>query len=254
MSVFQLQNVSFAYKTTHVLKDVSLSIGENKLTILLGRNASGKSTLIRILARIITDYSGTILYQNIELKQWKQREYARRVGYLSQAHKTVFPFYVEDVILTGRASYIGFLPDNNDTTIVDEVIELVGITHLRRRRYTELSGGEQQLVLLARVLAQKPKILLLDEPTSHLDYKNQVRFLTLARQLVQNNGLTILCALHDPNLAFLFGDDFLFMSNGGVVRDTVHDPWNSPFLQTMIGEYVVLPYGNKGIVMPGMNS
>jgi iron complex transport system ATP-binding protein len=248
-AVFDIRDLSYHYADRSVLHKTSLQIEKGKLTILLGRNGSGKSTFMRLLAKIIDGYSGEIYLQEKELTHWHSKDLSRILGYLSQSHKPVFPFIVEDVILTGRAGYVHFIPTLKDTKVVEQVIEMVEIGELRKRIYTELSGGEQQLVLLARALAQKPEILLLDEPTSHLDYSNQVRILTLTKRLIEN-GLSIICAMHDPNMAFLYGDDFLFLHQGKILRDPGNKPWESPLLASIISDYAVVPYGEKAFVVP----
>ena len=121
-------------------------------------------------------------------------------------------------MLTGRAAYVFSLPGRRDREKADQAIAEVGIEALRDRPYTELSGGERQLVMIARVLAQEPRVILLDEPLSHLDLANQVRFLRLVKKLTAG-GLTVLAVLHDPNLAFLSGDHFVFLKDGRV-RET----------------------------------
>ena len=248
-NIFDIRHLTYGYSDRTVLNDVSIEIEKGKLTILLGRNGSGKSTFMRLLAKIINGYTGTIHLQGKELGQWHNRTLAHTLCYLSQNHKGVFPFTVEDVVLTGRAGHVRFLPSAVDMERVIEAIELVGISELRKRIYTELSGGEQQLVLLARSLAQNPEILLLDEPTSHLDYRNQVRILSLVKKLV-DHGLSVVCAMHDPNMAFLYGDDFLFVKEGKILRDEQHKPWDSPHLKSMIDDFTTVPYGDRSFIVP----
>ncbi|MFN8207938.1 MAG: ATP-binding cassette domain-containing protein [Bacteroidales bacterium] len=133
-------------------------------------------------------------------------------------------------------------------------MEKAGILHLRKRRYTELSGGEQQLVMIARVLAQNPQILLLDEPTTHLDFCNQSHLLELLKKLT-HQGLTVVAVLHDPNLAFLFGDDFLFASEGKIVRtDNKVNAWDLEFLKSIYnGKIRTIPYNGRAFLIPEIN-
>ena len=154
----------------------------------------------------------------------------------------------------GSGSYINFIPKENDKQAAYNAIEKVGITHLQKRIYTELSGGEQQLVMIARVLAQNPKVLLLDEPTSHLDFSNQSHLLALLKKLA-NEGLTIIAVLHDPNLAFLYGDDFLFVKDKQVIRSATNiDAWNVDFLKTIYhGNIEAIPYNGRALLVPFMN-
>ena len=153
-----------------------------------------------------------------DLNRLSLSERGKLIGFLPQFHNPVFPFTVREVVLTGRAAYVFSQPGRRDREKADQAIAEVGIEELRDRPYTELSGGERQLVMIARVLAQEPRVILLDEPLSHLDLANQVRFLGLVKKLTAG-GLTVLAVLHDPNLAFLSGDHFVFLKDGQV-RET----------------------------------
>ncbi len=251
MSAFNLQNVSYSYSQQKVIDNVTIDIAQGKFTVLLGRNGSGKSTLLRLCAKLLSGYSGSMQCLGKELSQWNNKEFTRTVSYLGQHHRPVFPFSIEDVILTGRAGFVNFLPSEKDHNAVDEIIHDLDLNSLRNRVYTELSGGEQQLILIARSLVSKPSILLLDEPTNHLDFTNQARILTLAKSLVVK-GITIISALHDPNMAFLFGDDILFVHEKIVVRDGEHTPWESPLLKKIIPSFEVLSDGNKSFIIPNL--
>ena len=251
-TVFDIHELSYRYGEKSILADVSLQIEKGKFSILLGRNGSGKSTFMRILSGLTTDYSGSIYLYGKDIADWHHRDLSRTLSYLGQSHKAVFPFRVEDVVLTGRAGYIRFLPSSEDSLKAEEAMDLVDILDLRTRIYTELSGGEQQLVLLARALAQKPEVLLLDEPTNHLDYSNQIQILSLVKRLLEND-LTVVCAMHDPNMAFSFGDDFFFISDSTITKDEYGKPWEHPLLQTLVSDYVSVPYGERSFILPKSN-
>ena len=174
-----------------------------------------------------------------------------RIGYLPQQHRPVFPFSVMDVVLTGRASHVQLTPKQKDRVRSEAAIERVGIRHLADRPFTELSGGEQQLAMIARVLAQEPKVILLDEPTSHLDIFNQARILSLIRDLV-DSGLSVVAVLHDPNSAFLYGDEFVFI-RGGEIQELPpgRKPWDKEFLkQVYDSELISIPYRDRALVIP----
>ena len=248
----EVRNLSFAYNQRKVLSEVNIDIEEKKLTFILGKNGSGKSTFLRILAGLLPYQHGIISIMGNDSSKLSFAERSKFVGFLNQQHKAIFPFTVEEVVLTGRAGYINFIPRKNDRQAADKAIERMGIDHLRHRIYTELSGGEQQLVMIARVLAQDPKILLLDEPTSHLDFTNQSHLLTLLKKLT-NEGLTIVAVLHDPNLALLYGDDFLFLKDTHVIRSNV-DAWNIEFLKTVYHVNIeAIPYNGRALFVPAMN-
>jgi iron complex transport system ATP-binding protein len=153
--------------------------------------------------------------------------------------------------MTGRAGYVTIVPTKKDAEIVVNALKKASILNLRDRLYTELSGGEQQLVMIARVLAQEPKILLLDEPTTHLDFCNQIKLLTLLRELTLE-GLTVVAVLHDPNIAFLYGDDFLFVKQGKLIRPgDAEKPWDASFLQSIYDCPIQsIAYASRALIVP----
>ena len=246
-----VQHVSFAYDGRAVLQDISLRVSAGAFTVLLGKNGSGKSTLLKIMAGLLPFKTGTIEILGKGLNRSTLSERGKLIGYLPQFHNPVFPFTVKEVVLTGRASYVFSQPGKGDRDKADQAIAEVGIEELRDRAYTELSGGERQLVMIARVLAQEPKVILLDEPLSHLDLANQVRFLGLVKKLA-TRGLTVLAVLHDPNLAFLSGDHFVFLKDGRV-RETAGEerPWEAALLSEVYGTPIeTLPFRDRALVVP----
>ena len=231
--VIRVDKLNFSYgKNQSVISDATCGISENTFTVIMGKNGSGKSTFLRLLGGIVPYHNGSILIRNKELKEIKLIERAKMVGFLPQHHKPVFPFKVSEVVLTGRASYIHFSPKKSDELQVDKALEMVGVSSLRNRIYTELSGGEQQLVLIARLLAQQSGLLLLDEPISHLDYHNQIRILKLIKDLVSNK-ITVVAVLHDPNMAYLFGEKFIYVHDGEVHEVSDEKPWENPLASKM---------------------
>jgi iron complex transport system ATP-binding protein len=231
----EVEELSFSYGGAPLLQNVNVSISEGKFTVILGKNGSGKSTLLKLIAGILNPQGGRIWIMGKDLGKMGIAERAKMVGYLSQFHQPVFPFTVEEVVLTGRASYIFSMPKPGDRERALEAIRRVGIEDLRGRPYNELSGGERQMVMIARVLAQEPRVILLDEPISHLDLANQIRFMALAKGLTKT-GMTVLAVLHDPNIAFRYGDDFLFAGNGSVRRAKEGEPpWAPSLLSGVYG-------------------
>ena len=229
--------MSFAYGKHEVLSEVSLHIPYNRFTVILGRNGSGKSTLLRILAHLAPYSSGSVRVRGEELNEMTSRKRARIIGFLAQKHKAIFPFTVEEVVLTGRAASVLVTPGEKDLRVAREAISLAGIGHLQDRLYTELSGGEQQLVMIARTLAQEPEIILFDEPVSHLDYNNQIRIMDLIRQLL-DRGLTVVAVLHDPNLAFLYGDRFAYIHQGKIHEIPEEKPWEHKLTKEVFDENI----------------
>lgn len=250
----EVNNLSFAYEDQNVLDSVSFSVETRSLTFILGRNGSGKSTLLKIIAGILKARSGEVTVLGRDNTKFTYAERARIIGFLNQQHKAVFPFSVEDVVLTGRAAYVNYIPREQDRQAAAEAIKKAGIMHLRHRNYTELSGGEQQLVMIARSLAQNPEVLLLDEPTTHLDFTNQSHLLNLLRKLVRE-GLTILVVMHDPNLAFMFGDDFLFMKDKKVIHPgETSRAWDNEFLSSIYHSRLeTISYRGRAFLVPYVN-
>lgn len=247
----QVHDLSFAYHGRPVLHQVSLAVATGRFTAILGPNGSGKSTLLKLMAGILPCPRGTVSLEGRDLAALSGRERARLVGYLPQQHKAVFPFAVEEVVLTGRAGRMGLSPRPADRRATVEALELVGIAHLAARPYSQLSGGEQQMVMLARLLAQGPEIILLDEPTAHLDYANQARVLGLARDLL-DAGYTVLAVLHDPNLAFLYADEVFFLKEGRRIEMSPGEaPWDLEVLGRIYDMRLGgLSFGARRLVYP----
>ncbi len=229
----RIKNLSFAYNDRKVLEEINLHIQPRQFTVLLGKNGSGKSTLFKLIAGFLKNQSGEISVMGHDLRKLKNIQRARLIGFLHQRHHGVFPFSALDVVLTGRASYVTFTPGSEDRNAARAALEKIGISHLASRAYTELSGGEQQLVMIARVLAQNPKIILLDEPTAHLDFVNSHRLLEIVRD-ISSSGFTVVAVLHDPNQAFLYGDAFVLLRNGGVFdpKDG-RQPWDPSVIKAV---------------------
>lgn len=247
----RVSGVHFCYDGSPVLRDVSFDVKPGTFTVVLGRNGSGKSTLFRIIVGMLRPQSGTVSVFGRSLHDLSLRERTHLLGFLPQHHHALFPFAVEDVVLTGRAAWVGLTPKEEDRCAALEAMERLGIGHLKGKPYTALSGGEQQLVLIARVLAQNPRLLLLDEPTSHLDFVNANRLLALVRKSLCP-PMTVLAILHDPNLAFRHGTHFLFLVDGKIAQPPEETPpWDRDWLCRVYGMAVeTVPYGGRAFVIP----
>jgi iron complex transport system ATP-binding protein len=199
-----------------ILNGVSLAAHPGEVTVIVGPNGSGKTTLMLCLSGQLIPERGAITLAGHDLPGLKRRSLARILATVPQEHHPVFPYTVREVILLGRVARVGYWsqPGSKDWEVVEEVLELLHLQALADKPYTNISGGERQLVLIGRALAQEPQILMLDEPTSHLDFKNQVLILKLIRELAKNQGLTVLLTLHDPNLALLFADRVALLGEG----------------------------------------
>lgn len=213
------ENISFAYAGTPTLTDVDFALGCGALRALLGPNGSGKTTLLKILTGILPPARGIVKYQDVDLKSMSRREIARRVALVPQELNLQFGFTVRQMVMLGRTPHTSALggPSKQDREIVERVMELTETAEMRDRIITELSGGEQQRVVIAMALAQEPQVLLLDEPTVHLDISHQIEILDLVRKLNRERGLTVLATMHDLNLAALYFDDLVLLERGRIV-------------------------------------
>lgn len=202
--LLEVKNISFDYDGDEIFSNISFSIGKGEVLCILGPNGTGKTTLIKCLNGLHEISSGEILINGENVKNLSFKEISRHIGYIPQSHVPSFPFKVFDVVLMGRAPYLNLTdsPKRKDIEIAEDALKTLGIEHLKDKEYTNLSGGERQLVFLARVLCQKPDILILDEPTSHLDFGNQIRLLEIIDNLAKT-GLSIIMSSHFPDHAFL---------------------------------------------------
>ena len=199
--ILEFRNVSFARGSRLVLDELSLTIEKGEMVALLGPNGIGKTTLLQLACRLLLPASGEILLQNRPLDQWSRQELPRSIALVPQQLEIPFDFRVEEIVTQGRVPYIPVFSSSThvDREAVEEAMEAVDITDLRNRCYSELSGGERQRVKIAIGLAQQPKVMLLDEPTQHLDVGRQIELIALLRDL-NRQGITIIAAVHDLNL------------------------------------------------------
>ena len=226
MSV-KVESLSFSYGQHQVLRDISFDVGEGTLVNVLGPNGTGKSTLFRCILGLNRSYAGTITVNGKDISTLSIRERAREMAFIPQSHKPIYDYAVVDVVLmsSGAGSGVFFSPKKAHIERAYEALDRVGIAFLADRPYTQISGGEQQLVLIARALAQNASTIIMDEPTSALDYGNTVRVLSCVRQLAED-GLTVIQSTHQPDQAFLYADKTLVLHEGGVLaygspKDTI---------------------------------
>lgn len=214
--LIEVRGAAFRYGHREIFHGLDLDIYRGELLSILGPNGCGKSTLLRCIAGALNLSEGTVRLEEIDISSLKPTARARRIAILFQQHTPSFPFRVSDVVSMGRAPYLGLfgVPSAADAALVEEALRRVDMLHVRERPYTELSGGERQLVLLARTLVQQPDVILLDEPTSHLDFRNQALCLKMIGSLAEQ-GVTLIMTTHDPNHALLFPGRVAMMKPGG---------------------------------------
>ena len=200
----QVDNLTFGYGGKIVGSGVSFALEAGEVLCLLGPNGAGKTTLFKTILKLVTPLGGVVSADGEAIDPWPRRKLARLFGYVPQAQFGLFPFTLREVVLMGRTAHIGLFttPSSRDAEIAEEMLEVLGIGHLADRAYTEVSGGERQLALIARALAQEPKVLVMDEPTASLDFGNQVRVLSEIKALA-NRGIGVILSTHDPDQAFL---------------------------------------------------
>jgi len=215
--VLRVDNLTFAYKQggSNVLKDVSFAIDRNETVAILGNNGAGKSTLLKCINRICPPQNGEVKIDGSSVAQMTRNEMARSISYVAQNNVSL-NMTVFDAILLGRKPYITWDATAADLEIVQGIIEQMGLVDFALRPVAELSGGERQKVMLARALAQEPKLLLLDEPTSNLDPRNQHEVLRMVRVIAREHHISVAIVIHDLNLAIRYCDRFLFLRDAQV--------------------------------------
>ena len=219
----EVKNLNFSYDDRQILFDVSFSAEKGEFLSILGPNGVGKSTLFRCVLGLLSGYTGQVLIDGRDAKSFSVRESARHIAYIPQSSAPAFNYSVFDIALMGRTSGLTTFrtPKAEDREKCHWALEKVGISHLENRCYHRLSGGERQLVLIARALAQDAPILMLDEPTANLDFGNQLRVLTQARELARE-GYTVIQTTHHPEQSYQFSDKILALQHGRVLT------WGTP--------------------------
>lgn len=217
----EIDTLCFGYpRGGHRLVDVSLSIREGEICCLLGPNGAGKTTLLRCLLNLLTPKRGTIRVHGLTIAALSARELARLVAYVPQSASTPFAFTAADIAVMGRTPHLSLstTPSAADRRMARDCLERLGIGHLHDRPFSQLSGGERQLVLLARALVQQAPVLVLDEPTAALDYGNEVRLLGIVADLARD-GRSVLMTTHQPGHALSYSSRTVLMRNGVIIAD-----------------------------------
>ena len=235
MFALEAKNASFSYGERVIFQQLDFTIGKGEIFCLLGPNGCGKTTLLDCILGLNRLRSGTISLMGKDTRNFRPGELARSIAYVPQMHQRTFPYTVEEIVVMGRAAYLNMFesPSREDEVIAEEAMERLGIAHLGNRRYTELSGGETQLVMIARALAQQTPAVIMDEPTAHLDFRHELIIMEVIARLVNDDGLSIIMATHFPNHAFYF-------QNCGI-KTTAALLQNTGFLAKGVPEAVIDP-------------
>ena len=215
--ILNTEKLSIGYGDKVVANDIEIALKAAQVLCLLGPNGSGKSTLFKTVLALIPALSGRVFVHGKAVEQWSRRDIAQLIAYVPQQSESLFAYTALEVVLMGRSAYIGLFstPSKVDKDIALQSLERLGIAHLAECLFPEMSGGEQQLVLLARALAQEPKALILDEPTASLDFGNQILVIEQIQQL-KDQGLSIFLSTHQPEHAARMADEVLLLAKGQV--------------------------------------
>jgi len=211
-----LDDLSFSYNDLKVLKDINISLDDPKLISIIGPNGVGKSTLIHCINKILSPTTGCVMVNGIDNKEITYKDLAKIMGYVPYTTSNTFPISVTDAVLMGRHPHSGRNITDNDLRIVFETLEMLDIDDLAERSLNELSAGQLQKVVLAKGIAQQPRVLLLDEPTSNLDIKHQVNVTKLLKKVSDEKGIMIIMICHDLNIAAKYSDKIIMMHDGTI--------------------------------------
>jgi iron complex transport system ATP-binding protein len=255
MATLTLTDVVAGHRGRAVVGGISLTMRSGDIVCLLGPNGVGKTTLFKTILGLLPCLKGSIALDGEDIGGWSIRRRALSMAYVPQAHTPPFPFQVADVVAAGRAAHFGPFtgPSAEDRRIAEECLDRIGALYLRETAYTEISGGERQLVLIARALAQRPTFLFMDEPTANLDFGNGVRILEHVRELAENGGPGVVMTTHSPNDALAYATMVAVLGpDGGFLTGRPNDVITGPLLEQIYDVGVrMTPVDGRLICLPG---
>ncbi|MBN1222955.1 MAG: ABC transporter ATP-binding protein [Candidatus Aminicenantes bacterium] len=223
----EVKNAAFSYDSkSYIFENTTFSVNRGQILSILGPNGCGKTTMLKCIDGLFQLNRGGISIEGKNIKAMKRNEIGKKIGYVAQKQDMTFPFTVLEMVVMGRAPHLNvfYSPSEKDIRIAKEIIESLDLSHLEDRPYTNISGGQAQLALIARALCADPDVLLLDEPTSHLDFKNQRIILKVLDRLCREKGITVIMATHFPDHALAISSRALLMNHGkaAIVGDTAN--------------------------------
>jgi len=247
--MLRVENIDFSYGARSVLKGVSFAVNRGEICGLLGPNGCGKTTLFKCINGILEPKSGNIILGGRSIRQMRREEIARLIAVVPQELNVVFGFTVLQIVIMGGTGRFGFsgIPKESDYAEACAVLEELGIASFANRRYNELSGGEKQMVLIARALFQKAGIMLLDEPTSHLDFKRQYFIMETVKRITAEKGLTTIVTLHDPNTAGRYCTHLVMLNGGSICHcGERRETFNRYNLESIYNMKIKIEYTQNG--------
>jgi iron complex transport system ATP-binding protein len=258
MVKLSISKLNFSYGSSFSLKDISFSINKGQICAILGPNASGKTTLIKCITGVLSKGSGAISFDDRDSDGLTERELSRMLAYVPQIHEASFPYTVMDMVLMGRNPYIGYfsMPKSEDLDKSLIALATLKMEYIKDHVFTEISSGQQKMVLIARALAQETPIILLDEPTAHLDFRNKLFVLKNIKNLVKAKEVSVLLSLHDPNEVSLIADHTIIMNNGEIVsQGKTEEVLTSKIIKEIYGiDAELLDVGERKVFVPSMDS
>jgi iron complex transport system ATP-binding protein len=246
--MLEVRGLACGYRGRRVLDDVTFTVGDGRAAVILGPNGVGKTTLFKTLLGLLAPLGGEVLLDGHRIDLRAGSSDMRRIAYVPQSHVPSFSFTVTEVVVMGRTPRLGRFatPSATDVAKAREVLGQLGLDDLADRDYTQLSGGERQMVLIARALVQEPAVLMMDEPAASLDLGNQARLLRAARKLADERGLSVVMSSHNPDHAFLVADDVLLVSRDGTKFGPANDLLDAAELSRVYDTRVRVLEGSGG--------